>query len=90
MANTSSARKQYRKSVKQKLVNRHNLSRIRTFIKEMYSLVDNKKIEEANKFFPFLQSQIMKGVKKGVIKLNSASRKISRISNSIKLISCQA
>jgi small subunit ribosomal protein S20 len=84
MANTSSAKKQYRKSIKQRLVNLNNLSRIKTFIKKISVLVDSNQRDEAKKIFGLVQSEIMRGVKKKVIKLNTASRKISQISKKIK------
>jgi len=84
MANTSSAKKQYRKSLKQRLINLNNVSRIKTFIKKITVLIDANKKDEAKAFFPDVQSAIMRGVKKNVMKLNTASRKISRLSQKIK------
>jgi small subunit ribosomal protein S20 len=87
MANSSSAKKQYRKSLRQKFVNLNNVSRIKTFIKKIQVIIDLANRDEAIKFFPLVQSEIMKGVKKGVIKLNTASRKVSNISKKIKNLS---
>jgi small subunit ribosomal protein S20 len=84
MANTSSAKKQYRKSLKQRLINLNNISRIKTFIKKITVLIDANKKDEAKALLPDVQSAIMKGVKKNVMKLNTASRKISRLSQRIK------
>ena len=84
MANTSSAKKQYRKSLKQRLINLNNVSRIKTFIKKITVLIDANKKDEAKALFPDVQSAIMRGVKKNVLKLNTASRKISRLSQKIK------
>ena len=84
MANTSSARKQHRKSLRQKFVNLNNLSRIKTYIKKILVIIGNKDKVGATEFFPLFQSQVMKGVKKGVMKLNSASRRVSNISKKIK------
>lgn len=84
MANTSSAKKQYRKSIKQKFVNTHNLSKIKTFIKKINILLDTNNNLEAINFFPLFQSVVMKGVTKKVIKLNTASRKISQVAKRIK------
>jgi small subunit ribosomal protein S20 len=84
MANTSSAQKQHRKSLRQRLVNLNSFSRIKTFIKKFTLLVDSHKTDEAKEFFPSLQSEIMRGVKKKVLKLNTASRKISRLFKRVK------
>jgi ribosomal protein S20 len=49
-------------------------------------IIDNSNKDEAIKFFPLVQSEIMKGVKKGIMKLNTASRKVGNISKKIKNI----
>ncbi len=84
MANTVSAKKQYRKSLRQRLVNLNNISKIKTYIKKLISLADNNQKEEARLFFPKVQSEIAKGVKKNVLKKNTASRKIKNLSKKIK------
>jgi large subunit ribosomal protein L17 len=84
--NTSSAKKQYRKSIKQRLVNLYTASRIKTLIKKIIVLIDAKKKDEAQAFFPDVQSAIMKGVKKNILKMNTASRKISNLSQKIKAV----
>jgi small subunit ribosomal protein S20 len=84
MANTASAKKECRKSIKRRIANVNNVSKIRTFIKKISNLVDNNKVQEAKELFKTIQSVIMKGVTKKVIKLNTASRKISRLSKKIK------
>ena len=53
-------------------------------IKKITVLIDANKKDEAKAFFPDVQSAIMRGVKKNVMKLNTASRKISRLSQKIK------
>ena len=52
----------------------------------MNILITEKKKDEAVKFLPKLNSQIMKVVKTGVVKKKTASRNISRISKRIHLI----
>ena len=84
MANTSSAKKQYRKSIRQRSVNKNNCSKIKTLEKKILTLVAAGQKTEAVTLFPSVQSVIMQGVTKKVLKLNTASRKVSRISRLIK------
>jgi small subunit ribosomal protein S20 len=84
MANTVSAKKQYRKSLRQRLVNLNNISRIKTFIKKFITLAETDQTDEAKTLFPKVQSEIMRGVKKKIFKMNTASRKISNLAKKIK------
>jgi small subunit ribosomal protein S20 len=87
MANHSSAKKALRQTVKKTLVNKNRTSRIKTYIKKVLQAVDSGLQEDAVKAFVDAQSEIMKGVTKKVLKLNTASRKISRLSKKIKNMS---
>ena len=84
MANHSSAKKAARQTVKRTLINKQRSSAMKTFIKKVvYELsIGNKK--GADLALSVAQSKIMRGVKKNIIKLNTASRKISRLSRRIK------
>jgi len=87
MANTKSAQKALRGSAAKKLVNNSRRNRIRTFVKKVTDAIkaaDQKKALEA---FKPLESEIMRGVTKRVIKLNTAARKLSRLSAQIRKIS---
>ena len=52
----------------------------------MSLLIDGKKKEEALKFLPKLNSELMKVAKTGIIKKQNASRNVSRISKKINSI----
>ena len=49
----------------------------------MSSLIEAKKKQEALKFLPKLNSELMKVAKTGIIKKENASRNISRITKKI-------
>ena len=83
MANTKSAIKRIRRVSKQTAVNKARKSRYRNALKKMYLLVEGKKKDEALKFLPKLNSELMKIAKTGVIKKGNASRNISRITRKI-------
>ena len=86
MPNTKSAIRRVRRVKIQTTVNRVRRSKYKLAIKKMNMLITEKKKDEAVKFLPKLNSQIMKVVKTGVVKKKTASRNISRISKRIHLI----
>ncbi len=86
MANTKSAIKRIRRISKQTAVNKARKSRFRNALKKMHALIDNKKKDEALKFLPKLNSELMKIAKTGVIKKQNASRNVSRITKKIAAI----
>ena len=83
MANTKSAIKRIRRISKQTKVNKARKSRYRNAIKKMNLLINAKKKDEALKFLPKLNSELMKVSKTGVIKKQNASRNVSRITKKI-------
>ena len=83
MANTKSAIKRIRRISKQTAVNKARKSRYKNAIKKINQLIDNKKKDEALKFLPKLNSEIMKIAKSGIIKKKNASRNVSRITKKI-------
>ena len=86
MANTKSAIKRIRRISKQTAVNKARKSRFRNALKKMNALIDTKKKDEALKFLPKLNSELMKIAKTGVIKKQNASRNVSRIAKKIAAI----
>ena len=86
MANTKSAIKRIRRIATQTLVNKARKSKYRNAIKKMSLLLVEKKKDEALKFLPKLNSELMKGAKTGIIKKANASRNISRITKKISAL----
>ena len=60
------------------------------YIKKVEIAVSAGVKEEANKALILAQSEIMRSVSKGVLKLNTASRKMSRLSAKVKKMSIKA
>ena len=83
MANHKSAKKRSRQALKRNEVNRSLLSRIKNNINNFHSLVSSKKTDEIQKSFSSVNSALAKAVKKGLIKKEFASRKLSSLSNTI-------
>jgi len=90
MSNTSSAKKECRKSARKKIVNTNINSRIKTFIKKFTLMVSQNDQEGATLLLPSVQSEVMKAVSKGIIKHNTGSRKISSLAKKIKLLQSSA
>ena len=86
MANTKSAIKRIRKISRQSLVNKARKSKYRNVLKKMNLLISEKKKDEALKFLPKLNSELMRVAKTGVIKKQNASRNVSRITKKISTI----
>ena len=83
MANTKSAIKRIRRISTQTVVNKARKNRYRNALKKMNILISSKKKDEALKFLPKLNSELMKIAKTGIIKKQNASRNVSRITKKI-------
>ena len=86
MANTKSAIKRIRRISRQTVVNRARKSKFKNAIKKMNLLINSKKKNDALKFLPKLNSELMKVAKTGVIKRQTASRNVSRITKKISAL----
>ena len=86
MANTKSAIKRIRRISRQTVVNKARKSKYKNALKKMNLLIDGKKKDEALKFLPKLNSELMKIAKTGIIKKQNASRNVSRITKKIAAI----
>ena len=83
MANHSSSKKAIRQIETRTEQNRTRVSRIRTFIKKVESLIAEEKKAEAIAALRQAESEIMRGVSKGVMHKNTASRRVSRLSKRV-------
>ena len=86
MANTKSAQKANRVSKRKNIVNSSRINRIRSFIKKVDLAIKSGDEKKAREAFKSLEPEIMRGVTKKVIKLNSASRKLNKLSLQIRKI----
>lgn len=87
MANTSSAKKAVRKIARRTEVNKVRRTRMRTFIRKVEEAVAGGDQQAAGEALKAAQPVIMKAVSKGILKKNTASRKVSRLAASVKKIS---
>lgn len=84
MANHKSAEKRIRQTATRTEVNRARTSRIRTFLKNVETAIASGNKPAAQQAFKEAQPELMRGVSKGVVKISTASRKLSRLSARIK------
>ncbi len=84
MANIRSAKKRIRQTERKTAVNRDRTSRIRTFIKKVETAIASGDKSAANGALKIAQPEIHRGVTKGVLKKETASRKVSRLNARIK------
>ncbi len=87
MANTRSAKKAVRKIASRSEVNKARRTRMRTFIRKVEEAVAVGDKQVANDALKSAQPEIMRAVTRGILKKNTASRKISRLAASINKIS---
>ena len=83
MANHPSAKKRHRQTLKRTAVNRARIGRIRTFIKKVELALASGDAAAAQTALRAAEPEIRRGVNKGVLKLNTASRRISRLSKKV-------
>lgn len=87
MANTASAKKAVRKIEARTEVNKANRSRMRTFVRKVEEAAAAGDKDAANEAFKAAQPEIMKAVSRGILKKNTAARKVSRLAKRVKAAS---
>jgi small subunit ribosomal protein S20 len=83
MANTPQAKKRIRHNANRAAVNGARVSRIRTFIKAVESAIASGKKTDAAEALKKAQPEMARGVAKGVMHKNTASRKFSRLTKRV-------
>ena len=86
MANHKSSKKRILRNNKRNEINSNRISRIRTYIKKVETEISSENKDKANEAFKLAMPEIQRGVSKGLMHKNTASRKLSRLSNKIKTI----
>ena len=84
MPTIKSAIRRVKRTRLQTSVNRIRKSKYKSAVKQMSLYISSGKMKEAQNFLPKFHSQLMKIAKTGVIKRETASRKISRVTKKIQ------
>jgi small subunit ribosomal protein S20 len=83
MANTPQAKKRIRRNANRAVINGARVSRIRTFIKAVESAIAAGKKDDAAVALKQAQPELARGVARGVMHKNTASRKFSRLTKRV-------
>lgn len=86
MANTPQAEKRIRRNARRAAVNKARLSRIRTQVKKVESAIEAGDKALAQAALQAAQPELMRGVSRGVMHKNTASRKISRLTKRVSAL----
>jgi small subunit ribosomal protein S20 len=84
MANTPQSKKRARQTLRRTAVNKARRSRIRTFLRKVEEAIASGDATAAQSALRAAQPELMRGVTKGVMHKNTASRKMSRLSARVK------
>ena len=86
MANHKSAKKRSRQTLKKNEVNTKVMTKLKTNISKFAELIEVKNKEELDKSLSLINSSLAKAAKKGLVKKQFVSRKLSSLSKKIKNI----
>ena len=86
MANTPQAKKRIRRNANRAAINGARVSRIRTFIKAVEAALEAGNSTDARDALHKAQPELARGVARGVIHKNTASRKFSRLTKRVSAL----
>ena len=86
MANTPQAKKRIRRNDRRAEINGARVSRVRTFVKKVESAINAGDKATASAALALAQPEIMRGVSKGVLHKNTASRKFARLTKAVSAL----
>ena len=83
MANTPQAKKRIRRNQNRAEINGARMSRIRSFVKKVEAAIAGGDKAAAGEALAAAQPELARGVARGVLHKNTASRKMSRLSKRV-------
>jgi small subunit ribosomal protein S20 len=87
MANSPQAKKRARQTIRRTEVNKARRSRIRTYLRKVEEAIASGDHGAAMDALKLAQPEIMRGVNKGVMHKNTASRKVARLNKRVRALS---
>ena len=90
MANTKSAKKAARVTLRRTAINKARRSRMRTFVRKVEEAITSGDKTAAEVALRNAQPELMRSAQKGILHKNTASRKISRLSARIRVLESSA
>ena len=86
MANTPQARKRIRRNERRAEINGNRLGRIRTFVKKVEAAIAGGDKTAAAAALSDAQPELARGVARGVLHKNTASRKFARLTKRVSAL----
>ncbi|MCM8729953.1 30S ribosomal protein S20 [Hephaestia sp. GCM10023244] len=86
MANTPQAKKRIRRNNRRAEINTNRVGRIRTFVKKVEAALAAGDKDAATAALAQAQPELQRGVAKGVLHKNTASRKFSRLTKRLSAL----
>ena len=86
MANSPQSKKRARQNETRFAINKARRSRIRTYLRKVEEAIASGDKDAAVAALRLAQPELMRGVTKGVLHKNTASRKMSRLSSRVKAL----
>ena len=86
MANTPQAKKRIRRNAARAEVNGNRMGRVRTFVKKVEAALASGDKTAAAAAMAAMQPELARGVAKGVLHKNTASRKFSRLTKRLSAL----
>jgi small subunit ribosomal protein S20 len=86
MANSPQSKKRARQNERRLEINKARRSRIRTYLRKVEEAIASGDKEAAATALRLAQPELMRGVSRGVLHKNTASRKVSRLASRVKSI----
>lgn len=90
MANSPQSEKRARQNERRAAINKMRRTRIRTFLRKVEEAIASGNKDAASEALKTAQPHLMRGVTKGILHKNTASRKMSRLAGRVKAITVNA
>jgi small subunit ribosomal protein S20 len=87
MANTPQAKKRIRRNTRRAEINGNRIGRIRTYVKKVETALAAGDKDAAVAAMVQVQPELARGVSRGVLHKNTASRKFSRLTKAVAALS---
>lgn len=86
MAQHASAKKRIRTNACRRKINRNRVSRIRTWVRKAEEALAGGSHQDATSAVRVAEGELRRGVNKGVIRLRTVSRKVSRLNARVRAL----
>ncbi len=86
MAHHASAKKRIRTNARRRKINRSRVSRIRTLVRRAEEALAGGSHPDASSALRVAEGELRRGVNKGVLRLRTVSRKISRMNARVRAL----